>query len=75
MTEQGVDALAKAIAAVPEKMKKQLGDVFFRTLQESAKSYEAERAYDPANDNAPTAVSSLNQKLRQNVKSDSEDFI
>ena len=75
VTEQGVDALAEAIAAVPEKIKKQLGNTYFKTLQESAISYESERNHDPANDNAPTAVSNLNQKLRQNVQSDSEDFI
>lgn len=79
VTEQGVKALEEAIAAVPAKIKSSLGDAFFKTLHKSAQSYQDERDHDPANDNAPSAVANLNQKLRQNVSgtgtNDAEDFI
>lgn len=79
VTEQGVAALKEAVAGVPDKVKVKLGEAFFKTLMESAKSYDSERNRDPVNDNAPLAVAQLNQKLHKSVAgtegNNSEDFI
>lgn len=79
IAEQGLAAVNDAIKSVPPKVAKKLGESFFVTLLSSAEAFETERNHDSANDNAPVAVSQLNQKLRHNVTgseaTNSEDFI
>lgn len=64
ITEQGVSAVEAALSQVPPKVSKKLGQQFFDALLSSAKSFDAERDYESANDNEPTAVTQLNQRLK-----------
>lgn len=77
IADQGLSVVNDAIAKVPAKVVKKLGEKFFETLLASAQAFETERQHDSANDNAPSAVSQLNQKLKLGVGStdDASGFI
>jgi RecA/RadA recombinase len=74
VTEKGEQAVIDAWEALPAKTKAKLGDEFRQTLVASAKEYDRLRALDkPANDNQPSIVTKLNQKLSGAAEAD--DFI
>jgi hypothetical protein len=73
VTEQGAAALRSAIEAVPDNVKAKLGQQFFATLEASAEEFDRQRLSQTSNDNEPSAVAKLNQKLKQGTTSTASD--
>lgn len=73
VTEQGASALAAAVIEVPDAIKSKLGWKFFETLSASAEEFDRQRLSHTSNDNEPSAVAKLNQKLKQSGSNASDD--
>lgn len=64
ITEQGVDALRKAMAEVSKKDLEKLPQEFIATLIASAESHDAHNINSFDNDNVPDAVSKINDLVK-----------